>query len=404
MFWFFGHEVCGILSPWPAIEPAAPELEAQSLPWTNRQGPIEFYICNTIYTSWIIEMKIVSLASMFWKFTLLWLRVGFCIHFAGLPMTPLNLKMYTFTLGSSHFLVPVVSNLSFQVHLKCPIQVVDRTSRTKTDNPPIVGPAAMILSPLPYFFHLVLFNFLRFLFSFPPPHPQIFHSIFVKKIFLLIWLSLFQGIFPLHYKPRILKRLVIKSCSLMFPVSFVLSQVNFPACYLVLPHSFSWSSIIVIETGEPKKKKKTGEPEPADGIFWLYDWVCQLALRWTGRKPHVPECQSCPDSAQTLHLLLQIVSTWFNVSRKKKRRRPSIIPHIIFTAFSIPYLAWWGFPDGSVGKESACNAGDPGLISGLGKSPGEGNGNPLQYFCLENRMDRGTPWATVHGSQRVRHS
>ena len=153
-----------------------------------------------------------------------------------------------------------------------------------------------------------------------------------------------------------------------------------------------------------KKKKKTGEPEPADGIFWFYDWVCQLALRWTGRKPHVPECQSCPDSAQTLHLLLQIVSTWFNVSRKKKRRRPSIIPHIIFTAFSIPYLAWWGFPDGSVGKESACNAGDPGLISGLGKSPGEGNGNPLQYFCLENRMDRGTPWATVHGSQRVRHS
>ena len=337
MFWFFGHEVCGILSPWPAIEPAAPELEAQSLPWTNRQGPVEFYICNTIYTSWIIEMKIVSLASMFWKFTLLWLRVGFCIHFAGLPMTPLNLKMYTFTLGSSHFLVPVVSNLSFQVHLKCPIQVVDRTSRTKTDNPPIVGPAAMILSPLPYFFHLVLFNFLRFLFSFPPPHPQIFHSIFVKKIFLLIWLSLFQGIFPLHYKPRILKRLVIKSCSLMFPVSFVLSQVNFPACYLVLPHSFSWSSIIVIETGEPKKKK-TGEPEPADGIFWLYDWVCQLALRWTGRKPHVPECQSCPDSAQTLHLLLQIVSTWFNVSRKKKEEDPPLFLTLFSLLLASPTL------------------------------------------------------------------
>ena len=55
-----------------------------------------------------------------------------------------------------------------------------------------------------------------------------------------------------------------------------------------------------------------------------------------------------------------------------------------------------GFPGGSVGKESACNAGYPGLIPGLGKSPGERNGNPLQYFCLENPMDRGAWWATVH--------
>ena len=48
-----------------------------------------------------------------------------------------------------------------------------------------------------------------------------------------------------------------------------------------------------------------------------------------------------------------------------------------------------GFPDGSVGKASACIAGDLGLIPGLGRSPGEGNGNPLQYSCLENSMDRG---------------
>ena len=47
------------------------------------------------------------------------------------------------------------------------------------------------------------------------------------------------------------------------------------------------------------------------------------------------------------------------------------------------------FPGGSDGQESACNAGDPGLIPGLGRSPGEGNGNPLQYSCLENFMDRG---------------
>ena len=52
---------------------------------------------------------------------------------------------------------------------------------------------------------------------------------------------------------------------------------------------------------------------------------------------------------------------------------------------------------GSDGKASAYNAGDPGSILGLGRSPREGNGNPLQYYCLENPMDRGAWWATVHG-------
>ena len=56
-----------------------------------------------------------------------------------------------------------------------------------------------------------------------------------------------------------------------------------------------------------------------------------------------------------------------------------------------------GFPGGSDSKESACNAGDPGLTPGWGRSPGVGNGNPLQYFCLENPMDRGAWQATVHG-------
>ena len=56
-----------------------------------------------------------------------------------------------------------------------------------------------------------------------------------------------------------------------------------------------------------------------------------------------------------------------------------------------------GFPDGSDDKASVCNAGDPDLIPGLGRFPGEGNGNSLQYSCLENSMDiEGWP-ATVHG-------
>ena len=56
-----------------------------------------------------------------------------------------------------------------------------------------------------------------------------------------------------------------------------------------------------------------------------------------------------------------------------------------------------GFPGGPDGKESACSAGDPGLISGLERSCGEGNDNPFQYSCLKNSMDRGAWWATVGG-------
>ena len=56
-----------------------------------------------------------------------------------------------------------------------------------------------------------------------------------------------------------------------------------------------------------------------------------------------------------------------------------------------------GFPGGSDGKKSARNAGDLGSIHGSGRSPGEGNGCPLQYSCLENPTDGGAWWATVHG-------
>ena len=79
-------------------------------------------------------------------------------------------------------------------------------------------------------------------------------------------------------------------------------------------------------------------------------------------------------------------------------------PHLLSCFWSSLGTSWpmvilhpEGFSGGSDSKESACNAGDPGSISGLGRSPGEGNGYPLQYFCLENSMNRGAWWATVHG-------
>ena len=63
-----------------------------------------------------------------------------------------------------------------------------------------------------------------------------------------------------------------------------------------------------------------------------------------------------------------------------------------------------GFSAGSAVKNPPASAGDAGLIPGLGRSPGKGNGNTLQYSCLGNPMERGAWWATVHGSQRVGHN
>ena len=62
-----------------------------------------------------------------------------------------------------------------------------------------------------------------------------------------------------------------------------------------------------------------------------------------------------------------------------------------------------GFPGGLDGKASACNAGDQGSIPGLGRCPGEGNGNPLQDACLENSMDEEPGGLQSMGSQRVGH-
>ena len=77
------------------------------------------------------------------------------------------------------------------------------------------------------------------------------------------------------------------------------------------------------------------------------------------------------------------------------------VGHALVTKRQQPFIRVfsfsWDFPSGSDSKASAYNVGDPGSIPGLGRSPGEGKGNPLQYSCLENPMDGGTWYATVHG-------
>ena len=81
--------------------------------------------------------------------------------------------------------------------------------------------------------------------------------------------------------------------------------------------------------------------------------------------------------------------------------KASILQHSAFflSQLSHPHMTT-RFPGGSDDKESAFNAGDLGSILGLGRSPGGGHGNPFQYSCLENPMDRGAWWATVHGGHR----
>ena len=79
---------------------------------------------------------------------------------------------------------------------------------------------------------------------------------------------------------------------------------------------------------------------------------------------------------------------WMDGKRQEVERRGRTI---------VDKMTSLGFPGGSDSKESACNAGDPGLIPELGRSPREENGNSLQYSCLENSMDRGAWWAIIHG-------
>ena len=80
-----------------------------------------------------------------------------------------------------------------------------------------------------------------------------------------------------------------------------------------------------------------------------------------------------------------------------------MLPDVFFVYIRIHFFIQvkLGFPGGSDGKESACNAGDLGLISGLGSAPREGNDNPLQYSCLENSIDRGA-WPIFPGVAKSR--
>ena len=141
--------------------------------------------------------------------------------------------------------------------------------------------------------------------------------------------------------------------------------------------SFSEPSFYVWETLAQKKLSNLSKFSSCQRRVWL----------WTRQPAPCPTCLSASPPAQLPNPPTQVQRVGLLINNWK---------------------GWWinltfetpDFPGGSDGKASAYNAGDPGSIPGLGRSPGEGNGNRLQYSCLENPMDRGAWWATVHGVAR----
>ena len=101
------------------------------------------------------------------------------------------------------------------------------------------------------------------------------------------------------------------------------------------------------------------------------------------------------------------VASWWRVGlggrgpQQPGRRCRCLSLLVLFPTLIRPILRC-GLPGGTDGKESACNAGDPGSIPRSGRSPGGGHGNPLQYSCLENPKDRGAWRVTVHGVAKSR--
>ena len=118
-----------------------------------------------------------------------------------------------------------------------------------------------------------------------------------------------------------------------------------------------------------------------------------MILRRWGTKATVTKRQS-ENSCRELEIIREKNGwKWQYVLDFVDRKFRELVPPHYFSkklrSFQMPPQICSSFPGGSDGKASACNAGDLGSIPGLGRSPGEGNGNPLQYSCLENSIDRG---------------
>ena len=140
----------------------------------------------------------------------------------------------------------------------------------------------------------------------------------------------------------------------------------------------------------------------------LYDYICPLALSLS---PLTPAHSSVSSQSTDLRTCVPFLFLNCSLDRLGSLEMDVIVspcpqwleqcqrpcrPSISICWNSSQVVIIWGFPAGSDGKESTCNAGDLGSIPGLGRSPGEENGNTIQCSCLGNPMDGRAWWATVH--------
>ena len=145
-----------------------------------------------------------------------------------------------------------------------------------------------------------------------------------------------------------------------------------------------------------KQTDYTKEANPS-GARYRLQWICGVSNKISplGLKCCFPQPLEVLAASGSQLTLSQETSLG-----KREISCPRLCPYSPGNPYSMTSLHC---PGGSDGKESACNAGDPGLISGWGRSHGEGNGYPFQYSCLENPMDRRPWWVQSVGSQRAGH-
>ena len=137
-------------------------------------------------------------------------------------------------------------------------------------------------------------------------------------------------------------------------------------------------------------------------LYYILEFA-QIHVHWVGDAIQ-PSHPLLPSSPLALNLSQhQDLFQWVSSSHQVTKILEFQLPNKMYASFNMydlnfPKSNWnMGLPQRLSGKESACNSGNVGPIHGLGRSPGEGNGNLLQYSCLGNCMERGVRWATVHG-------
>ena len=147
----------------------------------------------------------------------------------------------------------------------------------------------------------------------------------------------------------------------------------FSTCVLQWSHFISGSSPAIHQSVKTRRSCPTGS------------WVCAAALAHQSRREWKEATRRavCSDYQPLGPGFIPAWHSWSGTGQ-------------LCTSFHSSVNSAGASPGGSVVKTPPANAGDVGSVHGLGRSPGEGNGNPLQYSCLENLMDRGAWWATVH--------